>query len=182
MKVVHTSYERPIFDNDIISIVSYDDNDEETKYKINFSGTKLSEGNVLDLSIESGEVVPQSEDKQEPVEEVKDIVVPIVTIGRFIFVNDDSVKLSEHSNLIYSKKSLSHEHFNIKNNNLNEIKIRRKHKAKYTKMIKELFCEKLNDFRSEIVIYCINNSSVLDNDNFENFVCFLEFALMMSKS
>ena len=43
---------------------------------------------------------------QEPVEEVKDIVVPIVTIGRFIFVNDDSVKLSEHSNLIYSKKSL----------------------------------------------------------------------------
>ena len=106
LKVVHTSYERPIFDNDIISIVSYDDNDEETKYKINFSGTKLSEGNVLDLSIESGEVVPQSEDKQEPVEEVKDIVVPIVTIGRFIFVNDDSVKLSEHSNLIYSKKSL----------------------------------------------------------------------------
>lgn len=106
LKVVHTSYERPIFDNDIISIVSYDDNDEETKYKINFSGTKLSEGNVLDLSIESGEIVPQTENKQEPVEEVKETVVPIVTIGRFVFVNDDSVKLSEHSNLIYSKKSL----------------------------------------------------------------------------
>ena len=82
-------------------------------------------------------------------------------------------------NKIFSKKSLSHEHFNIKNNNLNEIKIRRKHKAKYTKMIKELFCEKLNDFRSEIVIYCINNSSVLDNDNFENFVCFLEFFIIL---
>ena len=105
LKVVHTSYERPIFDNDIISIVSYDDKDEETKYKINFSGTRLSEGNVLDLNIESGEVVPQSENKQEPIEEVKEVVVPIVTIGRFVFVNDDSVKLSEHSNLIYSKKS-----------------------------------------------------------------------------
>ena len=106
LKVVHTSYEQPFFDNDIISIVSYDDKDEETKYKINFSGTKLSEGNVLDLSIESGEVVPQAEKKQEPVEELKDVVVPIVTIGRFVYVNDDSINLSEHSNLIYSKKSL----------------------------------------------------------------------------
>lgn len=106
LKVVHTSYEQPIFDKDIISIVSYDDNDEEIRYKINFSGTKLSEGNELDLNIESGEVAPQSESKSEPVEEVKEIVVPIVTIGRFVFVNDDSVKLSEHSNLIFSKKSL----------------------------------------------------------------------------
>ena len=106
LKVVHTSYEQPFFDNDIISIVSYDDHDEEIEYKINFSGTKLSEGNVLDLSIESGEVVPQAENKQEIVEEIKEISVPIVTIGRFVFVNDDSVKLSEHSNLIYSKRSL----------------------------------------------------------------------------
>ena len=86
LKVVHTSYEQPFFDNDIISIVSYDDHDEEIEYKINFSGTKLSEGNVLDLSIESGEVVPQAENKQEIVEEIKEISVPIVTIGRFVFV------------------------------------------------------------------------------------------------
>lgn len=106
LTVAHTSYVKPVFDNDIINIVSYDDNDEETEYKINFSGTRLSEGNVLDLNIESGEVVPVSDVKQEPVEEVKEVVVPIVTIGRFVYVNDDSIKLSEHSNLIYSKKSL----------------------------------------------------------------------------
>lgn len=106
LRVAHTSYVKPVFDNDIINIVSYDDNDEETEYKINFSGTRLSEGNVLDLNIESGEVVPVSDVKQEPVEEVKEVVVPIVTIGRFVYVNDDSIKLSEHSNLIYSKKSL----------------------------------------------------------------------------
>lgn len=106
LTVAHTSYVKPVFDNDIINIVSYDDNDEKTEFKINFSGTRLSEGNVLDLNIESGEVVPVSDVKQEPVEEVKEVVVPIVTIGRFVYVNDDSIKLSEHSNLIYSKKSL----------------------------------------------------------------------------
>ena len=106
LTVAHTSYVKPVFDNDIISIVSYDDNDEEIEYKINFSGTRLSEGNVLDLSIESGEVASKTDNEIEPVEEIKEIVVPIVTIGRFVFVNDDSVKLSEHSNLIYSKKSL----------------------------------------------------------------------------
>ena len=105
LKVVHTSYEQPVFDNDIISIVDYDDNDEETRYKINFSGTKLSEGNVLDLSIESGEVVPPVENIK-PIEEVKVTDSPIVTIGRFVFISDDSVKVSKHSNIIYSKKSL----------------------------------------------------------------------------
>ena len=61
----------------------------------------------MDLSIESGEVASKTDNEIEPVEEIKEIVVPIVTIGRFVFVNDDSVKLSEHSNLIYSKKSLN---------------------------------------------------------------------------
>ena len=54
-----------------------------------------------------------------------------------------------------------------------------KNKNKYTKLIKEIFCDKLQDFRSEIVIYCIKNSEVLDNGNFENFVCFLEFFIAL---
>ena len=106
LKVVHTSYEQPLFDNDIISIVGCNDNDEEIKYKINFSGTKLSEGNVLDLNIESGDIVPQPRTKQEPVDEVKDSAVPIVTIGKFVYVNDDSIKLSNLNNLLFSKRSL----------------------------------------------------------------------------
>lgn len=106
LKVVHTSYEPPIIDNDIISIVNFDENDEEVKYKINISGTKLSEGNLLDLSIESGEVVTNSDKNQALIEEVNELVVPIVTIGRFVYVNDDSIKLSEHYNQIFSKRSL----------------------------------------------------------------------------
>ena len=77
-----------------------------------------------------------------------------------------------------SKKSLSHEHFNIKKD-FENIKIRKKHKQKYTKLIKEIFCEKLNDFRTEIVIYCIKNSEVLDDDCFDSFVCFLEFFIAL---
>ena len=73
LKVVHTSYEPPIIDNDIISIVNFDENDEEVKYKINISGTKLSEGNLLDLSIESGEVVTNSDKNQALIEEVNEL-------------------------------------------------------------------------------------------------------------
>ena len=78
-----------------------------------------------------------------------------------------------------AKKSLSHGHFDVKINDFEDIKISKKHRNKYTKLIKEIFCEKLNDFRSEIVIYCIKNSEVLKDDCFENFVCFLEFFIAL---
>ena len=63
----------------------------------------------------------------------------------------------------------------------NEIKIRKKTKNKYTKLIKEIFCTKLNDFRSEIIIYCLKNVDldILTNDTFEKFVCFLEFFITL---
>ena len=62
-----------------------------------------------------------------------------------------------------------------------EIKIKKRNKNKYTKLIKEIFCEQLNDFRSEIVIYCLKNINLdlLVNDTFEKFVCFLEFFIML---
>ena len=61
-----------------------------------------------------------------------------------------------------------------------EMKVR-KYRNKYTKLIKEIFCEKLNDFRSEILIYCLKNTDldILIDDTFEKFVCFLEFFISL---
>ena len=66
----------------------------------------------------------------------------------------------------------------IKQNTFGEIKIKKKYSNKYTKLIKEIFCEKLNDFRSEIIIYCLKNNEVF-NDSFDKFVCFLEFFISL---
>lgn len=107
MNVVCTSYQEPVFENDIIHVVSYDDNDDEVEFNINLSGTILSEGNQLDLSIESGEYnLVSNKDIVDNVKEV-DVCVPTVTIGRFIIVNDDSVKRSTNGNYIFSKKALN---------------------------------------------------------------------------
>ena len=78
----------------------------------------------------------------------------------------------------YTKKSLSHENFDIKQL-IDEVKIKSKNKNKYKKLVKDIFCEKLNDFRSEVVVYCIKNSQVLANDNFQSFVSFLEFFIVL---
>ena len=107
LTVVHTSYVKPVFDNDIISIVNYDDNDEEIEYKINFSGTRLSEGNVLDLSVEAGDIASSlTECLDVEVEGDNELKVPIIIIGRFIFVSDDSIKIPELGNFIATNRSL----------------------------------------------------------------------------
>ena len=63
---------------------------------------------------------------------------------------------------------------------LGEIKLRKKSANKYNKLIKEIFCEKLNDFRSEILIYCLENISLdILKEPFEKFVCFLEFFICL---
>ena len=68
-----------------------------------------------------------------------------------------------------------------KNNSSKDVKIKKRNKNKYTKLIKEIFCEKLSDFRSEIIIYCLKNINldILTNDTFEKFVCFLEFFILL---
>ena len=80
-----------------------------------------------------------------------------------------------------SRKSISHGKLNMHKDDykIKEIKIRKKKRKKYNKLIKEIFCEKINDFRSEIIIYCLKNTEILDDDNFENFVCFLEFFISL---
>ena len=45
-------------------------------------------------------------------------------------------------------------------------------KKPYKKLIKELFVSRLNDFREDIVEYCLENSKHLREDSFENFICF----------
>jgi len=61
-----------------------------------------------------------------------------------------------------------------------EIKSKKKSSNKYNKLIKEIFCEKLNDFRSEIVTYCLENiNKEVLNDAFEKFVGFLEFFICL---
>ena len=75
--------------------------------------------------------------------------------GVSLMSNKERQKIKSNSNMKFSSvKSFSHEHFDIKTEHykFKEIKVKGKHKNKYTKLIKEIFCEKLNDFRSEIVI------------------------------
>ena len=68
-----------------------------------------------------------------------------------------------------------------KNSSFNGIKIKKRKINKYTKLIKKIFCEQLNDFRSEIVIYCLKNINldILISDSFEKFVSYLEFFIML---
>ena len=106
LQVVHSSFEEPIFDDDIISIVNYDKNDIERRYKINFSGTRLSEGNELDLNLENEEIRPSRSNESETSNDAVDLDFPILTIGRFIVVNDNLIKVSENMGIIISQKSL----------------------------------------------------------------------------
>ena len=76
------------------------------------------------------------------------------------------------------KKIISHDNFDIIKY-IDKVQLKNKYENKYGKLVKDIFCEKLKDFRSELVIYCIKNSEVLVKDNFESFVCFLEFFIAL---
>ena len=55
----------------------------------------------------------------------------------------------------------------------------KKNKIKYKQIIRDIFTSRLNDFRKDIVEYCLSNTKYLREDNFENFVCFLEFFCLL---
>ena len=48
-------------------------------------------------------------------------------------------------------------------------------KKPYKNILRELFTSRLNDFRKDIVEYCLDNTKYLREDNLENFICFIEF-------
>lgn len=52
-------------------------------------------------------------------------------------------------------------------------------KIKYKQIIKDIFISRLNDFRKNIVEFCLENTKYLREDNFENFVCFIEFFCLL---
>ena len=54
-----------------------------------------------------------------------------------------------------------------------------KNKIRYKQIIRDIFTTRLNDFRKNIVEYCLENTKYLREDNFENFVCFLEFFCLL---
>ena len=54
----------------------------------------------------------------------------------------------------------------------------RKVKKPYKKMLRELFSARLNDYRKDIVEHCLDNTKYL-RDNFENFICFIEFFVLL---
>lgn len=51
----------------------------------------------------------------------------------------------------------------------------KKNKKNYKIILRELFNTRLNDFRKDIVEYCLDNTQYLREDSFENFICFIEF-------
>ena len=51
----------------------------------------------------------------------------------------------------------------------------KKIKKNYKNILRELFNTRLNDFRKDIVEYCLDNTKYLREDSFENFICFIEF-------
>ena len=65
---------------------------------------------------------------------------------------------------------------NSPNQRLLEIK---KHKNSYKQILRELFSSRLNDFRKDIVEYCLDNTKYFREDCFENFVCFIEFFVLL---
>jgi len=91
------------------------------------------------------------------------------------------IKQKKYNNNFTSRKPISQGDLNIQNDNykIEEVKIPKKKRKKYNKLIKEIFCEKIDDFRSEIVIYCLKNTEILVDDNFDKFVCFLEFFISL---
>ena len=64
-------------------------------------------------------------------------------------------------------------------NSGNKLLEAKKSKIKYRQLIRDIFTSRLNDFRKDIIEYCLDNTRYLREDNFENFVCFIEFFCLL---
>ena len=94
-----------------------------------------------------------------------------------LFLNND-LDIKEELTLI-EKLQYSDNSDEDKNNNLikdtKKILDIKKNKIDYRQIIRDIFTTRLNDFRKDIVEYCLDNTKYLRENNFENFVCFIEF-------
>ena len=99
-----------------------------------------------------------------------------INIIKNLFLNRENERQITLMDQIVSKeveksstmRSLSCKIFGLKTNNI-----------KYKQIIKDIFTTRLNDFRKDIVEYCLENTKYLREDNFENFVCFIEFFCLL---
>ena len=49
----------------------------------------------------------------------------------------------------------------------------------YKDYLEELFCNRINDFRRELVTFCIENDLDFKDSNFDKFVCYIEFFVLL---
>ena len=103
----------------------------------------------------------------------------IKIISKLFLNNEDEYKreLTLKEQIEYSSNDEINTN-NIKNINSSSSNII-ENKINYKKIIKDIFTTRLNDFRKDIVEYCLNNTKYLRKNNFENFVCFLEFFCLL---
>ena len=94
-----------------------------------------------------------------------------VNIINILFLKKDSENKREKT--LFEKLKYDQDE-DILNSN-NKLLDTKKSKIKYKQLIRDIFTSRLNDFRKDIVEYCLDNSKYLREDNFENFVCFIEF-------
>lgn len=103
LEVICSSFKEPDLSGDTIEIVDYDENDgEEKRYTINKSGTCLLDEDKKEIIHEDISSINESIERND--EKVKQISSRI-NIGRFIIVNDNSVRESENGPYLFVKKS-----------------------------------------------------------------------------
>ena len=97
-----------------------------------------------------------------------------------LFLNRD-IDIKEELNLI--EKIEFHPSDEDKKDSLsktiNKILDINKNKINYRQIIRDIFTSRLSDFRKDIVEYCLDNTIYLRENNFENFVCFIEFFILL---
>ena len=99
--------------------------------------------------------------------------------------NDELIELnkSQNGNNIENKDTIIKidlDHF-FTDDEEEEIKQEEEEKEiiNYKEYLKELFCNRITDFRSDIVEFCIENDLDFQDSNFEKFVCYIEFFTML---
>ena len=99
--------------------------------------------------------------------------------------NNDELNKTENENNITNKDSIIK--INLEKfftDDEEEIKQEQKEEEEketinYKEYLKEIFCNRITDFRRDIVEFCVENDLDFQDSNFEKFVCYIEFFTML---
>ena len=108
----------------------------------------------------------------------KHLISEIQTI-KTLFLNRESEKKITLMDQIVSQPDEQEEKDKLLFSSTSKLLELKKSKIKYKKILRDIFTSRLNDFRKDIVEYCLSNTKYLREENFENFVCFLEFFCLL---